>query len=108
MTNHNYPANNMFYMVKHDPSVLQIPCRLHSCDKVNSIPNTIYQHLENEHILSMNLSWEATLLEVINPTFGLQLKYAINITTSLMMLERSKKVMNIGRVKFIKLVLDVL
>ncbi len=107
MTSHNCLANNMFYMIKHDLSILQIPCRLHSCDKANSILDTIYQHLENEHLLSMNLSWETTLLDVVIPTFGLQLKYAINIATSWMMLERSNKVMNIGRAKFIKLVLDV-
>jgi hypothetical protein len=66
----------------HDPSVLQIPCWFHLCDKVHSTPDTIYQHLENEHLFSMNLSWETTLLDVIILILGLQLKYAINIATS--------------------------
>jgi len=68
-------------MIKHDPSVLQIPCRLHLCDEINSTPDTIHQHLENENLLSMNLSWEATLLDVVILTLGFQLKYAINIAT---------------------------
>jgi hypothetical protein len=55
MTSHSYPISNMFRMTKHDPSILQIPCRLHLGDEANSTPNTIYQHLENEHLLYMNL-----------------------------------------------------
>jgi hypothetical protein len=82
MTIHNCLTNNMFYMIKHDPLILQVSYRLHSCDKANSFPHTIYQQLENEHLLSMNLSWEVTFLNVVIPTFGLQLKYAINIATS--------------------------
>jgi hypothetical protein len=80
MMNHSCPANNMLHMIKHDPNVLQIPCSLHSCDEVDSTPDTIYRHLENEHLLSMNLSWETTLLDVIISTFGLQVKYVINIS----------------------------
>jgi hypothetical protein len=45
----------------------------------------------------MNLSWEATLLNVVIPTLGLQFKDAINIATSYMMFERSNKVTNVGR-----------
>jgi hypothetical protein len=74
-------------MIKHDPSVLQIPFRLHSHDGVHSIPHTIYQHLENENLLSYNLTWE-TLLDVIIVTFGLQFKDAINIATPCMMFEK--------------------
>jgi hypothetical protein len=66
-------------MIKHDPSILQIPYRLHLCDEANYTLDTIYRHFENEHLLSMNLSWEATFLDVVILTFGLQLKYAINI-----------------------------
>jgi hypothetical protein len=55
----------------------------------------------------MNLSWEATLLNVIILTLKLQFKDAINIATSKMMFERSKKVTNIGKAKFTELVLDV-
>jgi hypothetical protein len=71
MINHSCLANNTLHMIKHDPSVLQIPCRLHSCDEVNSTLDTIYRHLENEHLLSMNLSWEITILDVVISTFGL-------------------------------------
>ncbi len=52
MTNHNPPANNMLHMIKHDPNILQIPCKFHLCDEANSTPNTIYQHFKNKHLLS--------------------------------------------------------
>jgi len=58
MTSHSCPTNNMLHMIKHDPSILQIPCKLHSCDEANSTPIIIFGHLENEHLLSINLSWE--------------------------------------------------
>jgi hypothetical protein len=95
-------------MIKHDPNILQIPCRLHLCDEANSILDIIYGHLENEHLLSMNLLWETTFLDVIIPIFGLQLKYVINIATCRMMLEINNKVPNVGRTKFTKLLIDVL
>jgi hypothetical protein len=82
MISHNCLANNMLHIIKHDPSVLQISCRLHSCDEVDFTLDTIYRHLENEHLLSMNLSWEASLLDVVIPIHKLQLKYVINIVTS--------------------------
>jgi hypothetical protein len=64
-------------MIKHDPSILQIPSKLHLHDKVCSTPHTIYRHLENENLLSYNLTWEATLLDVIMMILGLQFKDAI-------------------------------
>ncbi|CAK9219932.1 unnamed protein product, partial [Sphagnum troendelagicum] len=67
-------------MIKHDPSILQIPYRLHLCDKTRSTPHTIYGHLENEHLLSKNLSRETTFLDVIISTLGLQVKDAVNVT----------------------------
>jgi hypothetical protein len=69
-------------MIKHDLNILQIPSRLHLCDKVRSTPHTIYGHLENEHLLSKNLSREVTLIDVIILIFGLQLKDVINVTTT--------------------------
>jgi len=104
-TNHSCSANNTLHMIKHN---LQIPYGLHSCDKANSSPNTIYRHLENKDLFSMNLFWEATLLDVVIPTIGLQFKDVINIATSWMTLKRSNKVTNVGRTKFTQLVLDVL
>ncbi len=108
MTNHNCPTNHTLHMIKHDPSILQILGRLHSCDKTNSIPHTIYGHLENECLLSKNLSKETTLLDVVIWILQLQFKDAINVTTTWTMFERSNEVMNIGRVQFTKLVLDLL
>jgi hypothetical protein len=66
-------------MIKHDLNILQIPYRLHLCDKTHSTPHTIYGHLENEHLLSKNLSREASLLDVVISTFGLQFKDVINV-----------------------------
>ncbi len=86
---HRCPANNTFHMIKHDPNVLRIPCRLHSCDKVRSTPHTIYQHLENENLLFYNLFWETTLLDVVIGIIRLQFKDVINIAMPWMMLERS-------------------
>ncbi len=82
MTSHNCLAINTLHMIKHDPSVLQIPYRLHCCGEADSIPDTIYQHLENKHLLSMNLSWEVALMDVVILNFRLQFKDAINIATS--------------------------
>ncbi len=50
MISHGCLTNNTFHMIKHDPHVLQIPCRLHSCDKVDSTLDTTYRHFGNEHL----------------------------------------------------------
>jgi hypothetical protein len=52
MISHNCLIINIFHMIKHDPSVMQISCKLHSCDKADFIPDIIYRHLKNKHILS--------------------------------------------------------
>jgi hypothetical protein len=83
-------------MIKHDPSIQQILRRLHSCDKTHSTPHIIYGYLENEHLLSKNLSRETTFLDVVISTLGFQFKDVINVTTTWMMFERSNEVMNVG------------
>jgi hypothetical protein len=82
MTCYSCPTNNIIHMIKHDLSILQIPYKLHSCDEVDSTLDTICRHLENKHLLSMNLSWEVPFLDVVTPTLGFQFKDAINVTTS--------------------------
>jgi hypothetical protein len=82
MISHSCPTNNTLHMIKRDQCVLQARCMLHSCEKVDSTPNTIYRHLKIKHLLSLNLSWETTFLDVVIMTFGFQLKDVINITTS--------------------------
>jgi hypothetical protein len=84
-------------MIKHDLSIFQIPCKLHACDEACSTPHTIYRHLENENLLSYNLSWEVTLMDVIISTFGLQFKDVIDIATLWTMFEKNNKVMNVGQ-----------
>jgi hypothetical protein len=82
MTSHSCPTNHTLHMIKHDPNYLQIPYRMHSCDKICSTSHTIYGHLENEHVLFKNLSKEITFLDVIILTLRLQFKDAINVTTT--------------------------
>ncbi len=108
MTSHSCPTSHMLHMITHDPKVLQIPYKLHLCDKTHFIPHTIYQHLELDHLLSYNLSREVAFLDIVIVILGLQFKDAINITTPWMMFERSDKVTNVGKAQFTKLVLDVL
>ncbi len=78
---HSCLAIKMLHMIKHDPSILQIPCRLHLRDKANSTPHTIYQCLENENLMSYNLFSKTTFLNVVITTFGLQFKDVITIAT---------------------------
>jgi hypothetical protein len=69
---------------------------LHLHDGVCSTPHAIYQHLENENLLSYNLNWEVTLLDVIIMTLGLQFNDAINIATPCMMFEKVTKLWTMG------------
>ncbi len=108
MTSHNCPTSHTLHMIKHDPSILQIPCRLHSCDKTHSIPHIIYGHLENEHLLSKTYSRKQTFLDVVILTLGLQFKDVINVTTTWTMLEKSNEVTKVGKIQFIEFVMDVL
>jgi hypothetical protein len=81
MTSCSYLTNNMLHMIKHDLKVLQILCKLHSCDKACSTPHAIYRHLENESLLFYNLCCEITFLDVLIMILGFQFKDAINLTT---------------------------
>ncbi len=56
MTSHHCLTSNSFYMVKHDPRVLQITPELHSCNKPNSTPNLIDGHLEKKDLLTRYLA----------------------------------------------------
>jgi hypothetical protein len=78
-------------MIKHDPNIPQILGRLHSCDKTHSTPHTIYGHLENEHLLSENLSMETILLDVVISTLGLQFKDVINVATTWTMFKEAMR-----------------
>jgi hypothetical protein len=100
MISHSCPTSHALHMIKHDPSILQFPYRLHSCDKTRSTPHIIYEHLENEHLLIKNLFREATLMDVVMSTLRLQFKDAINVPTTWMMLERSNQVTNVGKTQF--------
>ncbi len=108
MRSHSCLTSYMLHMIKHDLSILQIPYKLHSCDKTHSTPHTIYGHLETKHLLSKNLFGEVTLLDVVILILGFQFKDAINVSTIWTMLEKKNEVTNVGKVQFIELVLDLL
>jgi hypothetical protein len=40
MISHSCPTSHTLHMIKHDPSILQIPYKLHSCHKTCSTPRT--------------------------------------------------------------------
>jgi hypothetical protein len=81
MKSHSCSTINTLHMIKHDPSVLQIPYRLHLRDKASSITHIVYQHLENENLMYYNLFSKTTFLNVVIMTLGLQFKDVINIAT---------------------------
>ncbi len=91
MTSFSYLINNTLHMIKHDPNILQIPCKLHQCDEACSTSHAIYQPLENENLLFYNLSWEITLLDVIIIILRLQFKDVINIITLKQCLKETMK-----------------
>jgi hypothetical protein len=70
---------------------------LHSHDGVRAIPHAIYQHPENENLLSYNLTWETIFLDVIIMTIGLQFKDDINIASPCMMLEKVARLRTLGK-----------
>ncbi len=71
MTSCSCLINHTLHMIKHNPNVLQILCKLHSCDEACSTPLAIYRHLENESLLFYNLYCEITFLDVVIMTLGL-------------------------------------
>jgi hypothetical protein len=81
MTNHSCPTINMLHVIKHDPTILQIPCR--SCIHVIRLAPLPTPFID---ILKMNTfcqakTFEPTLLNEVIMTLRLQFKDAINIAT---------------------------
>jgi hypothetical protein len=64
------------------------------CNNPNFAPNPIDGHLEKKDLLIKYLAWEATFLDKIITTFGLQLKDVVNVTSTRIVLKQSKKVVN--------------
>jgi hypothetical protein len=102
---HYCPTSDTLDMVKHDLKFFQVSPKLHSCNKVHFVPNPINQHFEDENLV-INFPWKTTFLDVIIMTHGLQFKEVVNVASLSMMLEQNK-IMNIWRVQFNELVLDL-
>ena len=50
---HGGPLGNVFDMVRHDPSMLEIPTRLHVPNQVDPTTRANFQYLENESIVRL-------------------------------------------------------
>jgi hypothetical protein len=57
--------------------------------------------------MTRNSPWKTTFLDVIIMIHGLEFSDFVNLASLWMMLEQNKKVTNMWRVQFNKLVLDV-
>jgi len=81
--------------------------KLHSCNQSHFIRNLVDQHVENENLMTRNFPWKTTFLDVIITIHGLEFNDFVNLASPWTMLEQNKKVTNIWRIRFHKLVLDV-
>jgi hypothetical protein len=65
MTRHCGPLFDTLYMVKHEPSVLEISSWLHALDEVHTTSRSVFQHLENIHLF-LALTWKDVAVDVLN------------------------------------------
>jgi hypothetical protein len=65
VTRHCGPFLDMLDMVKHEPSVLEISSWLHALDKVHTTSRSVYQHLEDVHLI-FALTWKDLGVDVLN------------------------------------------
>jgi hypothetical protein len=56
---------DMLDMVKHEPSVLEISSWLHALDEVHTTSKSIFQHLEDVHLV-LTLTWKDIGVDVLN------------------------------------------
>jgi hypothetical protein len=72
MASKDHRTLDTFHMIKHDPSCLELPTRLHPFHQVTSTTVSTHKHFEEENFLSELLSWKTTILNVIITTIGLE------------------------------------
>ena len=65
VTCHCSPFLDTLDMVKHEPSVLEISSWLHALDKVHSTSRSVYQYLEDVHLI-LALTWKDVAMDVLN------------------------------------------
>ncbi len=73
MAGQGFPALETFHMIKHDPSYLEIPTKLHLLNQFTSTIVSIHRHVENENFLSkIFLFWKTIIFNEIITTIGLE------------------------------------
>ena len=62
---HGGPLGDAFDMVRHDPSMLEIPARLHAPNQINPTTGANLEHLEDENFVHLvTLAWELIPLDI--------------------------------------------
>jgi hypothetical protein len=62
---HCSPFLDPLDMVKYEPSVLEISSWLHALDEVDTTSSSVYQHLEDVHLI-LALTWKDVAVDVLN------------------------------------------
>jgi hypothetical protein len=65
VTHHSGPLLDMLDMVKHEPCILEISSWLHVHDKVHTTSRSVYQHLEDVHLI-LDLTRKDVAVDVLN------------------------------------------
>jgi hypothetical protein len=65
VTHHCGPFLDPLDMVKYEPSVLEISSWLHALDEVHTTSRSVYQHLEDVHLI-LALTWKDVAVDVLN------------------------------------------
>jgi hypothetical protein len=65
VTRHCGPFLDMLDMVKYESSVLEISSWLHALDEVHTTSRSVYQHLEDVHLI-LALTWKDVGVDVLN------------------------------------------
>ncbi len=85
----------------------KISPKLHLCNQACFAWNPVDQHVEDENLKTINSPWKTTFLDVIIIIHGLEFNDFVNLTSLWKMLEQNKKITNMWRVQFNKLVLNM-
>jgi hypothetical protein len=65
VTRHCGPFLDTLDMVKYEPSILEISSWLHALDEVHTTSKSVYQHLEDVHLILV-LTWKDVAVDVLN------------------------------------------
>jgi hypothetical protein len=62
---HCGPFFDTLDMVKYEPSILEISSWLHALDEVHTTSRSVFQHLEDVHLV-LALTWKDVAVDVLN------------------------------------------